>query len=236
MSEKIDLEQIETMLKVDENGLLPCPLCGNKAEMVRIFGRIGVSCSECNVCIRSSEIDSEYGYDIVIKEWNTRLNIVYELLGEVKANNKKIEKLKDQHDFLVTNNQVFHENYVKAKDEARNLTKQRDELAEKCRGLEEDCNKYECSILKRAKKAESQLEAQQWIKINSDDDLPKENVEILFQERKNIHKGRWMKPQNYGRLVFCNDSGTWYEKKVVTDWMPITPPKENKEDDTSNAD
>lgn len=52
--------------------LKPCPFCGSEAEIARVFGRIGVACSQCNVSIRSEQICSETGYDEVIKAWNRR--------------------------------------------------------------------------------------------------------------------------------------------------------------------
>ena len=52
--------------------LKPCPFCGGEAELCRIFGRIGISCKQCNVGIRSEEISSEAGYDEVYIAWNTR--------------------------------------------------------------------------------------------------------------------------------------------------------------------
>jgi hypothetical protein len=55
-----------------EKELKPCPCCGGEAELCRNFGRIGISCKECGINIRSEELCSEIGYDSVYAEWNTR--------------------------------------------------------------------------------------------------------------------------------------------------------------------
>ncbi len=54
--------------------LLPCPFCGSKAEIVRNFGRDGVSCSQCGANFRSELICSEAGPGSTIADWNTRID------------------------------------------------------------------------------------------------------------------------------------------------------------------
>jgi len=54
--------------------LKSCPFCGGKAEMCRVFGRIGVACSQCDANFRSESICGETGYDDVIAAWNRRTN------------------------------------------------------------------------------------------------------------------------------------------------------------------
>ena len=73
---------------MSEKVLKPCPFCGGKAEMVHIFGRMGVSCSQCDANFRSESICSEVGYDSVIAAWNKRALLKQpEPTGEVADNN-----------------------------------------------------------------------------------------------------------------------------------------------------
>jgi hypothetical protein len=52
--------------------LKPCPCCGGKAELGHNFGRLGISCVECDLNVRSEQICSEVGYDSIFAAWNTR--------------------------------------------------------------------------------------------------------------------------------------------------------------------
>lgn len=54
--------------------LLSCPFCGSKAEIVRNFGRDGVSCSQCGANFRSELICREVGPESTIIAWNTRID------------------------------------------------------------------------------------------------------------------------------------------------------------------
>ena len=55
-----------------DDKLKPCAHCGGKAEIGRIFGRIGISCTECGINIRSEIICGETGYDGIVEAWNKR--------------------------------------------------------------------------------------------------------------------------------------------------------------------
>ena len=52
--------------------LKPCPFCGGEAKETNVFGRIGISCEECGVMLRSEEICRETGYGSLYQTWNHR--------------------------------------------------------------------------------------------------------------------------------------------------------------------
>ncbi len=68
-------ELFPAVAESDCDELLPCPCCNGKAEIVRIFGRIGISCSQCFVQIRSEQICGEAGYDAIFVAWNNRKSL-----------------------------------------------------------------------------------------------------------------------------------------------------------------
>lgn len=59
----------------DENGLMPCPLCGGKARIRHMYvagepSHSRVECTECNV--KTDFYVYEYGERNVIRVWNRR--------------------------------------------------------------------------------------------------------------------------------------------------------------------